>query len=364
MEAMPRKKYPYTLREIDGNGNVRWYFRLGKGKRTRLEGEWGSAEWVKAYRKCLATEEAEPAPAQHTLQWLVDKYMASAAFKGLRDSTQRARGNVLKSICRTGGKMIAARIDRKAIAAGRDRRADTPFAAITYMKVMSYLFEWAVDAGFAKDNPARGVKKPKVKSDGFKAWTAADLEKFYETHADGTQARLAMDLLLFTGLRRSDIRKLGPQHVNGDVIEFRAGKNDEMVYIPVHPTLRAAIDGFEASHMAFLVTPVHGRPFKSAASFGNWFGEMCEKAGVDGRAHGLRKTLAQILAESGNSNSELKARFGWRSDAMANHYTRKADKKRLAISGAMKLNENIITPQSDTMRGSGDKDQQKQIVEK
>ncbi|WP_245304211.1 tyrosine-type recombinase/integrase [Rhizobium aethiopicum] len=57
---------------------------------------------------------------------------------------------------------------------------------------------------------------------------------------------------------------------------------------------------------------------------------------VEGRAHGLRKTLAQLLAESGNSNSELNARFGWRSDAMANHYTRKADKKRLAVSGAAK----------------------------
>lgn len=364
MHDMPRKKYPYTLREIDGNGNVRWYFRIGKGKRTRLAGEWGSEEWLKDYRRCLSQEPAEPAPTQYTLQWLVDKYQQSAAFKGLRESTQRARGNVLKSICRTGGKMIVHQIDRKAIAAGRDRRADTPFAAISYMKIMGYLFEWAVDAGFAKENPVRGVKKPKVKTDGFKAWTAEDLEKFYDTHADGSQARLAMDLLLFTGLRRSDIHKLGPQHVNGDVIEFRAGKNDETVYIPIHPTLKTAIDGFKANHMAFLVTPVHGRPFKSGPSFGNWFGEMCEKAGVDGRAHGLRKTLAQILAESGNSNSELKARFGWRSDAMANHYTRKADKKRLAISGAAKLNENIITPQIDPMRGSGENSQQKQIVEK
>lgn len=38
-------------------------------------------------------------------------------------------------------------------------------------------------------------------------------------------------------------------------------------------------------------------------------------------AHELRKTLAQLLAESGNSNGKLKARFAWKSDAMANHYT-------------------------------------------
>jgi hypothetical protein len=80
---------------------------------------------------------------------------------------------------------------------------------------------------------------------------------------------------------------------------------------------------------------------------------------VEGRAHGLRKTLAQLLAESGNSNSELKARFGWRSDSMANHYTRKADKRKLAISGAAKLNENSLTPQSLPNEGLAAKNETK-----
>jgi len=89
---------------------------------------------------------------------------------------------------------------------------------------MGYLFEWAVDAGIMTDNPAKGVKKPKAKTDGFKAWTAEDLENFYEKHKAGSQARLAMDLLLFTGLRRSDLYKIGPQHIPDGVIEYRASR--------------------------------------------------------------------------------------------------------------------------------------------
>jgi integrase len=351
MIDMPRRKYPYAVREIDGNKNVRWYYRVGKGKRTRLKGDWGSKEFAESYRKAASQEEEAHAPTKHTLQWLVDKYHESAAFKGLSESTKAQRRNILKAVCTTGGKIIVSQIDRRIIAAGRDRRADKPFAAINYMKVMGYLFEWAVDAGYAKTNPVRGVKLPKVKTEGFRPWTAQDIERFYAKHEDGSQARLAMDLLLFTGLRRSDIYKLGPQHLHGDIIEFRARKNDELVFIPVHPNLATILEKIETKHMAYLVTPVHGRPFKSAASFGNWFGDVCGEAGVDGRAHGLRKTLANILAESGNSNSELKARFGWRSDSMANHYTRKADKRRLAISGAEKLNVNIITPQPKSTEG-------------
>jgi integrase len=352
MSDMPRKTYPYTLKEIDQNGNIRWYFRIGKGKRTRLPGEWGSAAFAAAYRKCMAQGEAEPKPGRHTLQWLVDKYQESAAFKGLKPSTQDVRRNVLKSVCKTGGKMIASHIGRKEIAAGRDRRAHTPFAAITYMKMMGYLFDWAVDAGHVKENPVIGVKKPKVSTDGFKPWEPDDIQRFYEVYAEGTQARLAMDLLLFTGLRRSDIYKIGPQHVRNGIIEFRATKNSEPLFIPIHPTLQKILNEVRTTHLAYLVTPIHKRPFKSAASFGNWFGDVCSEAKIDGRAHGLRKTLAQILAESGNSNSELKARFGWRSDAMANLYTKKADKKRLAMSGAAKLNENILTPQSQSNEGN------------
>lgn len=354
MTDMPRRKYPYAVREVDQNKNVRWYYRVGKGPRVRLPGEWGSKEFAEAYRKAAAKEGGIEAPTKHTLQWLADKYQESSAFKGLRESTQSQRRNILKVVCTTGGKVIISKIDRKMIAAGRDRRADTPFAAINYMKVMGYLFEWAVDAGLVRDNPVRGVKLPKAKSDGFRPWTAEDIKRFYDKHPDGSQARLAMDLLLFTGLRRSDVYKIGPQHLKDDLIEFRARKNEEMVFIPVHPNLAAALETAQAKHLAYLVTPVHGRPFKSAPSFGNWFGEMCAEAGVDGRAHGLRKTLANVLAESGNSNSELKARFGWRSDSMANHYTRKADKKRLAISGAEKLNMNDLTPQDLKMRGSDD----------
>lgn len=78
--------------------------------------------------------------------------------------------------------MLISQIDRAAIAKGRDRRAETPHAAVTYMKILGYLFEWAVDAGYALENPVRGVKRPKVKSTGFVPWTEQDVINFYRYH--------------------------------------------------------------------------------------------------------------------------------------------------------------------------------------
>lgn len=352
---MPRPRYQYAQRQVTRHGNVVWYFRIGDGPRTRLPGEYGSKEFVEAWKALIAGQSIEQAaPAKHTLQWLVDKYQQSAAFKGLKQSTQTARSNILKAVCKTGGKMLVSQITRSTIAAGRDRRADTPHAAVNFMKVMGYLFEWAVDAGYAKENPVRGVKRPKTKTDGFKPWSEEDVIAFYRAHPEGSQARRALEMILFTGLRRSDVWRIGPQHIRDDVIELKASKNGAALTVPLHPVLKKSLASVKTGHLAYLVTPKHGRPFKSKESFGNWFGKMCVEAGVASRAHGIRKTVAQRLAEAGGSNAELKALFGWSSDAMVALYTKGADTRRLSHSAAEKLNENSLSPHLETGVGTGE----------
>jgi integrase len=345
MEPMPKPRYQYVQKQTTRHGKIAWYFRIGDGPRTRMRGKYGDDEFVAMWKSLMSGAAIEKQPAgKHTFEWLVSKYEASADFKLLKKSTQRFRSNVLKTVCKTGGKLLVANVTRQIIAAGRDRRAATPFAAINYLKIMNYLFDWAVDAEYATFNPARDVKRPKAKSEGHTPWTEEDVIAFYKQHPAGSQARLAMEILLFTGLRRSDAYLIGPQHVRDDVIEFRATKNDEQLFIALHPILKASLARVRPGHMAYLVTPVQGQPFRSAASFGNWFGKVCREAGVAGRAHGIRKSLAQRLAERGGSNQELKALFGWTSDAMATLYTKKADRRKMAMSAAAKLNENILSP--------------------
>jgi len=45
---------------------------------------------------------------------------------------------------------------------------------------------------------------------------------------------------------------------------------------------------------------------------------------------GLRKAGATLAAENGATERQLMAMFGWRTSAMAQHYTRPAERKRLA----------------------------------
>ncbi len=79
---------------------------------------------------------------------------------------------------------------------------------------------------------------------------------------------------------------------------------------------------------------------------GNLFREAVEAAGIPitrkgskhkgYTGHGLRKASATIAAESGASESELNAMYGWTGHEMAQLYTRKADRKRLAARAMAK----------------------------
>jgi integrase len=80
---------------------------------------------------------------------------------------------------------------------------------------------FAVDTGLRQDNPTLGIKRPKLRGEGFKTWSEADIAQFENRHPVGSRARLALALLLYTGQRRGDVIRMGPQHVNNGGIELR-----------------------------------------------------------------------------------------------------------------------------------------------
>jgi integrase len=151
-------------------------------------------------------------------------------------------------------------------------------------------------------------------------------------NVQGTKARLALSLLLFTGQRRSDITRLGRQNARDGKLAFTQfkGRNrkPKRLVLPILPALQRIIDASPTGEMTFLVNDL-GRPFTDAG-FGNWFRDRCVEAGVRGRAHGLRKAGATIAANNGATAHQLMAIFGWDTLKMAEAYTRAADQERLA----------------------------------
>ncbi|WP_347264380.1 tyrosine-type recombinase/integrase [Nitrobacter sp.] len=199
------------------------------------------------------------------------------------------------------------------------------------------LMQLAIELGMRNDDPTLGIKTLKIRSDGFQIWGPEHIEKFRNRHAIGTKARLALELLLNTAQRRSDVVRMGRQHVRDGILSIRQQKTGTLVEIPILPELQEALDAMPADHLTYLTTE-YGQAF-SAAGFGNWFRERCNEADLPKgyASHGLRKAAATRLADAGCTDHEIMAWGGWETLKEVQRYTKAANRKRLAQSGRVKL---------------------------
>jgi integrase len=344
MVDMPIQLPPHVHVQRSRHGKVVFYFRRGHGKRTRLPLPTDKRFEV-IYAQCLAGQapryEEEKAGVE-TMAWLVQQWRQSSDWLQTSVATRKQRENILKHVLEKSGKVPFRAITAAHIRQGREDRMATPAAANNFLKTMRALFGWAKDAQHVRDNPAEGVKFLKVETEGFIPWTMKDVERYRARWPLGTRPRLAFEILFNTGLRRGDAVRLGRQHVRDDIAFLKAEKTGVDLTIPVNATLRQAIEAGPCGDLAF-ISSATGRPL-AKESFGNFFREWCEAAGVKASAHGIRKLAASLLAERGGSEEELQAYFGWQSVGQSAVYTKAASRKAKALNAARKLSGNIPSP--------------------
>ncbi|MBV9587045.1 MAG: tyrosine-type recombinase/integrase, partial [Alphaproteobacteria bacterium] len=357
------REYRSVVEDTDRHGNVRIYFRLKGQPKVRMAETPGTPAFEEEYQRARNGDLTVPpihqsarAPAAPgTMHWLCQQYYASAAFLALGESTRKVRRGLLDDICERAGAYRYTAMEPQHVAKLRDEKAQFPEAANARVKALRQLFKWACskEYRYATKNPAVDVEYLKSKNpDGFKAWTEEDLAKYEARHPIGTKARLALDLLLYTGVRRSDVVRLGPQmerwctetlddgtEINVQKLVFTEMKGRERTIktheLPILPPLRASIDAAPIGNLVYLVT-AFGRPH-SVKAFGNWFKRRCREAGIDEAqkaAHGLRKLGAQRCADAGATEHQLMALFGWTTTKQAALYTRKANRFRLEAAAA------------------------------
>jgi len=217
-----------------------------------------------------------------------------------------------------------------------------PHAARSWRATLRSLCQFAVKRRYRRDDPTANIKLRAIKGDGFHTWTDDEIAQFEAHHPVGTKPRLALALLLYTMQRRSDVIRMGRQHLSDclderlraqgvrNMLSVRQQKTGKPLVIPVRPDLQVVIDATPSEHLTFLVTAT-GKPYGGNA-LSEQFRDWCDAAGLPQRCkpHGLRKAGLRRGAEDGWSANELAAWSGHASLREVERYTRAADQARLA----------------------------------
>lgn len=316
-----------TVRTNRDGTNRYYFFRRGQPL-TRLPGEPETPEFMAVYRKCKEWVSPHASIYEGSFEWMCDQYMKSPDFTSKAEATRLARKRIIMSMMaepldrdkpETFGQERADRISHAHIEVLRDRKRDSPNAGNERMKILSQVFKHAK----VRPNPVRDLDRLRVPKGGHRPATDEDIAAYEAKHPSGPP-RLAMDILKHTGVRVSDLRLLGRQHVKNGLISFVTVKTKMLCELPINNL------ELPKNRMTFVLTD-EGAAFASDKSISARVAKWFQQAGVrDVTAHGVRKWRATKMAEGGATEYQLMAWFGWKDAKEARPYVQAANRRRLA----------------------------------
>jgi integrase len=331
--------------QVDRHGHPRWWYRRRGERRIAALPMPGTPDFLAAWQAADKIADGEVAVLGATRS-RAGSYSAALAAYYVHNSwltlspvTIKKRRQVLEKIRNEFGDARLSDLRNGHIQKLMNRLK--PNAQKNWSKALTGFFKFALQVELVEVNPMLGVVKDKAtRGTGFIAWTEDDLEKYRAHWPLGTRQRLAVEIMVNLGLRRSDAARLGPADIRGGrltdfVPQKTKGSTGVKLTLPVRAELAEAIKATGlVNTKTFMTGEARGRvgqPFKSGESFGAWMRVQCDAAGLpEASSHGLRKLAAIRLALAGATVPQLCKVFGWSSPSMAQVYVDQADQVRMA----------------------------------
>jgi integrase len=322
----------YVQAWVDRRDDRAYYYLRRRGfPRVRLPGLPWSPRFMAAYeaamsgpRTAIGTGRIKPG----SVAAVVAEYFDSQQFFGSKKpSTRRWQRSILERFRAAYGDWPFALLVPEWIEAQLDLK--TPHAARSWLVTLRSLCRFALKRGHLRADPTRDIKLRAIKSDGFHTWTEDEIAAFEAHHPIGAKPRLGLALLLYTAQRRSDVVRMGRQHIKDGVLTVKQQKTGVTLAIPVHPHLQTVLDATPSEHLTFLVTTT-GKPYGGNA-FSEQFRNWCDAGGLPKRCNppGLRKAACRRLAKPDAAAQRIMAISGHATLKELVRYTA-ADQARLA----------------------------------
>lgn len=266
------------------------------------------------------------------LSELVAAYQGSRDYQSLAPATKRNTEKALNKVSQFMDRPLE-RMTKGRMIALMDQMP--PGSAYVFATRMKALFRFGIEREMLAVNPMDGAKLPKTGE--YRPWTPEELEAMLSKPVH-ERVKLAIVLAYYTAQRISDVLRMKWSDITDQgAIYVRQKKTGAELFIHLHPVLKAALDQ-TPRRGEYIVSDTYGQKYEDE-SFRRKFARERDKLGLpkDLHFHGIRKTIASVLAAKGASTEQIKAVGGWKTARQVDHYCRGADQYALAKGALAKL---------------------------
>jgi integrase len=312
-------------------------------KRIQISGDFGSEEFIRQYWIARAGKKPDPEkkPSEQerpkSIGFLVRayfEYLEARVSAGTTSAkTLKKKRNLLTRLLNKPNREML--IPREKLIEMQDGMGATPAQADAFIEAVSVMYEWAVERKHIPENTAKGIKQVYTKGDGATPWKAENVKQFFAKHKYGSKPYIAMHILLWTGCRIEDLTTLGRKYecvIDGiEALRWTPNKKGSSeVSIPLFETLKTATRSSKVQGATYVLGR-GGNPYASGDAMSAMFKRWCRDAHIGHlSAHGVRKGLAELLAELGCSQYEIMAILGHSEAKTSEVYTRRVERWKLA----------------------------------
>ena len=185
-DGMNRIRLKYVNAFRDRHGRLRTIFGWPGCKDVlRLPGLPGSAEFMETYQAAISGRErtrADKLVSSRTKPGTIAAfsstvaYFNSQAFQTGAAETKRTRRNILERFRAEHGDKQVALLQQGHIQKLVNSEIRYPICSTGFLHTFGAVLQFSVEIGMRADNPAVGVKRVKIKTDGYRSWSEDDIK--------------------------------------------------------------------------------------------------------------------------------------------------------------------------------------------
>lgn len=275
------------------------------------------------------------APAERTFGHLLREYRRSTNYAAISEGTRSEYDRHIRYVEPVLRDVAVKDIRRIHIEKIMQKFLTKPTLRVAVKRTISVLLSYAVSPlDWIDINPCFGLENARLrrqKEAGQRPLQEREIARFRQVNPYGSRVRLAFEIALAGGVRRTDLTTVRSEDIKGGSIHLFTSKAGTEIVIPVSNQIRLAWEAWEETRCKSGGKPSRyaicaldgGKLHKRTLS--RDIEAACEKADFDEgqRLHALRYTAAVRLREQGHDLNDIADHVGHRMLSMAEKYSAK-----------------------------------------